>query len=160
VACYIIIMLTISKQTDDRDRVNLADWQLLAQVSQIFRSVSDTFTDHVDIPRGQATVLCVVAKQEGLTQSEIAGQLSVQGATISNMLRRLEEAGLVNRRRDPQDNRLVRVYLTEAGVQKERSINEQFGNLQELIFKGISEEGRVILRRWLQQIIMNITEEG
>jgi len=153
-------MLTISKQTDGGARVNLADWQLLAQVSQVFRSVSDDFTEHVDIPRGQATVLCVVAKQDGLTQSEIAGQLSVQGATVTNMLQHLEEAGLVIRRRDPEDNRLVRVYLTEAGHQKEASINEQFGNMQELIFKGISEEERVILRAWLQQIIMNISEEG
>jgi len=153
-------MLTISKQTNSGDRVNLADWQLLAQVSQIFRSVSDAFTDQVDIPRGQATVLCVVAKQDGLTQSEIAGQLSVQGATVTNMLQRLEEAGLVNRSRDPEDNRLVRVYLTEAGRQKERSINEQFGNMQELIFKGINDEERALLLRLLQQIILNITEQG
>jgi DNA-binding MarR family transcriptional regulator len=153
-------MLTIREQTDNRDRVNLDDWQLLAQVSQIFRSVSDSFTDHVDIPRGQATVLCVVAKQDGITQSEIADQLSVQGATVTKMLQRLEEAGLVSRQRDPEDNRLVRVRLTEAGRQKERSINEQFGNMQELIFKGLSEEERVMLRQWLQQIIVNITEEG
>ena len=142
------------------DRVNLDDWQLLAQVSQIFRSVSDAFTDQVDIPRGQAGVLCVVAKQDGLTQTEIADQLSVQGATVTNMLQRLEEAGLVRRRRDPEDNRLVRVYLTEQGRQKECSINEQFGNMQELIFKGISEEERANLRRWLHQIIMNISDKG
>jgi len=142
------------------DRVNLDDWQLLAQVSQVFRSVSDAFTDQVDIPRGQAGVLCVVAKQDGLTQSEIADQLSVQGATVTHMLQRLEEAGLVRRRRDPEDNRLVRVYLTEQGRQKECSINEQFGNMQELIFKGISEEERANLRRWLHQIIMNISDKG
>jgi DNA-binding MarR family transcriptional regulator len=141
------------------ERVNLDDWQLLAQVSQIFRSVSDSFTDQVDIPRGQAGLLCVVAKQDGLTQSEIADQLSVQGATVTNMLQRLEEAGLVKRVRDSEDNRLVRVYLTEAGRQKESSINEQFGSMQELIFKDISEEERVLLRRWLQQIVMNISEE-
>ncbi len=141
------------------DRVNLDDWQLLAHVSQIFRSVSDTFTDHVDIPRGQATVLCTVARQDGLTQSEIAERLSVQGATVTNMLQRLEEAGLVVRRRDQEDNRLVRVYLTKAGLEKERSINAQFAAMQELIFKGISEEDRVILRQQLQQIIENISEK-
>jgi MarR family transcriptional regulator, organic hydroperoxide resistance regulator len=153
-------MLTISKQTDQSGRINLDDWQLLAHVSQVFRSVSDTFTDQVDIPRGQAGVLCVIAKQDGMTQSEIADELSVQGATVSNMLQHLEEAGLVIRRRDAEDNRLVRIYLTEAGREKERSINALFANLQELIFKGISEEDRVTLRRRLQQIIANITEES
>lgn len=140
------------------DRVNLDDWQLLAQVSQVFRSVSDAFTEQVDIPRGQASLLCVIAKQDGMTQSEIAEQLSVQGATVTNMLQRLEEAGLVLRRRDPEDNRLVRVYLTEAGLQKERSINAQLGAMQELIFSSIGEEERTVLRRQLLQIVDNITK--
>jgi DNA-binding MarR family transcriptional regulator len=139
------------------DRVSLDDWQLLAQVSQVFRSVSDAFTDQVDIPRGQAAVLCVIAREDGLTQSEIAERLSVQGATVTNMLQRLEEAGLVIRRRDPEDNRLVRVYLTEAGLEKELSLNAQLGSMQELIFKGIGETERAVLRRQLQQIIENIT---
>jgi DNA-binding MarR family transcriptional regulator len=138
-------------------RVNLDDWQLLAQVSQVFRSVSDAFTDQVDIPRGQATALCVIAREDGLTQSEIAERLSVQGATVTNMLQRLEESGLVIRRRDPEDNRLVRVYLTEAGLQKELSLNAQLGSMQELIFKGIGETERAVLRRQLQQIIENMT---
>jgi len=137
----------------------LDDWQLLAQVSQIFRSVSDAFTEQVDIPRGQATVLCVVAKQDGITQSEIAERLSVQGASVTNMLQRLEEAGLVARRRDPDDNRLVRVYLTEAGLQKEDSINAQLGEMQELLFKGISEADRTLLRHQLRQIMANIGEK-
>lgn len=140
------------------DRINLDDWQLLSQVSQTFRTVSDAFTDQVDISRGQAGVLCVLAVQDNLTQSEIAEQLSVQGATVTNMLQRLEEAGLVVRHRDPEDNRLVRVSLTEAGIQKEREINAQFGALQELIFKGLSQEERALLRRWLHQIFTNITE--
>ena len=153
-------MLTISKQTDAPDRVNLSDWQLLAQVSQIFHSVSDAFTEQVDIPRGQAALLCVVAKQDGLTQSEIAEQLSVQGATVTHMLQRLEESGLVIRRRDTEDNRLVRVYLTETGRQKELSLNEKIGSMQSLIFKGINPEQQILLRRWLQQIVINITQEG
>ncbi len=142
------------------DRVDVNDWQLLAQFSQIFRSVSDVFTDQVDISRGQAMVLCVVAKENGLTQSEIAERLSVQGATVTNMLQRLEEAGLVVRRRDEEDNRLVRVYLTETGRDKEISINTQFGDMQELLFKGISREERALLLRWLGQIIENITEKS
>ena len=139
------------------DRVNLNDWALLAQVSQVFRSVSDTFTDQVDVPRGQAMVLCTVARQDGMTQSEIAEQLSVQGATVTTMLQKMEESGLVVRRRDPEDNRLVRVYLTETGHEKERSINALFGDMQELIFKGLGDEERALLRRWLMQIIENIT---
>jgi DNA-binding MarR family transcriptional regulator len=138
------------------NRVNLEHWQLLAQFSQTFRSASDTFSDQANVPRGQATVLCVIASQDGLTQSEIAERLSVQGATVTTMLQKLEEAGLVTRRRDPDDNRLVRVYLTEAGLEKEHAINAQFGNMQAVAFKGISDAERALLCQWMQRIIENI----
>ena len=142
------------------DRASIDDWQLLSHLSQVFRNVSDSFTDQVDIPRGQATLLCVLAIRDGMTQSEIAEQLSVQGATVTNMLQRLEETGLVIRRRDPEDNRLVRVYLTEAGREKERSINAQLDGLQALIFKGLREDERALLRKWLNQIIANISAKA
>jgi DNA-binding MarR family transcriptional regulator len=162
ITATMLIMLMINKESNltgqsNSEHVNVDDWGVLAQFSQIFRSVSDTFTEQVDASRGQAMVLCTVALADGLTQSEIADQLSVQGATVTTMLQKMEEAGLVIRRRDPDDNRLVRVYLTEAGFQKERVINAQFGRMQELVFKGMSLEERALLRRWLQQIIANIS---
>ena len=53
------------------------------------------------------------------------------------MLKRMEESELVTRRRDPEDNRLVRVYLTRSGQEKERAINEQFLELERAVFEGI-----------------------
>ncbi len=150
----------ISKAPTTLNNGQLNDWQLLAQLNQIFRSVSDTFTDQVDMHRGQAVLLCVVCGKNGLTQTEIAEQLSIQGATVTNMLQRMEEAGLVIRRRDPEDNRLVRVYVTEAGRSKEAEISTQFLNMQEMLFKGLSVEERIVLRRLLQQLIQNMTTQS
>ncbi|MBX3064808.1 MAG: MarR family winged helix-turn-helix transcriptional regulator [Anaerolineae bacterium] len=136
---------------------DLKDWQLLAQFSQLFRGVSDGFSDEVDVHRGQAIVLCTVVKRDGMTQSEIATELSIQGATVTNMLQRMEEAGLVIRRRDPDDNRLVRVYITPEGREKELAINRQFQTMQEMLFTGMSEEERAGLRRLLGQMIQNMS---
>ena len=138
------------------DDVRIEDWELLAQLCQAYRSLSDAFMDRIDMHRAQATLLCRLFVQDGMTQSEIADQLSVQGATITNMLQRMEEAGLVTRRRDLEDNRLVRVYLTDAGREKERSITEQFMKLQEAIFEGIAESDRAELRRMLNQMLQNM----
>jgi MarR family transcriptional regulator, organic hydroperoxide resistance regulator len=138
------------------DEVKGADWQLLAQVSQVFRSLSDSFMDQVDMHRAQAILLCTLKAQDGMSQSEIAEQLSVQGATITNMLQRMEEANLVLRRRDPDDNRLVRVYLTDAGREKELAISEQFQQLEAKIFEGMTEEDQKTLRRLLMQLLGNM----
>ena len=133
------------------------DWELLAQVSQAYRTLSDNFMDQIGMHRAQASLLCRLFVNNGLTQSEIAEQLSAQGATVTNILQRMEEAGLVTRQRDSEDNRLVRVYLTEAGRQKERAITEQFLKLEGTIFEGINENDRVRMRALFQQMLQNMT---
>ncbi|HJR81689.1 MAG TPA: MarR family transcriptional regulator [Anaerolineales bacterium] len=133
------------------------DWELLAQVSQAYRTLSDNFMDRIGMHRAQASLLCRLFVNNGMTQSEIAEQLSVQGATVTNILQRLEEAGLVTRQRDSEDNRLVRVYLTEAGRQKERAITEQFLKLEGTIFEGMNENDRVRMRSLLQQMLQNMS---
>lgn len=140
------------------DNVKLSDWQLLNQVTHIFRSVSDSFMDQVDMPRGQAMVLCTVARQDGMTQSEIADQLSVQGATVTTMLQKMEESGLVIRRRDQADNRLVRVYLTDIAKDKERAINAQFVSLEDKVFAGIEPADRTRLRELMFHLLKNMNE--
>ena len=137
----------------------IQDWELVAQVCQAYRSFSDAFIDQIEMHRAQAAMLCRLFAQDGLTQSEIGDQLSVQGATVTNMLKRMEESGLVTRRRDPEDNRLVRVYLTESGREKERAINEQFLKLEGAVFEGISQDDLDSFRRVLSQILRNMGVE-
>ena len=61
------------------------------------------------------------------------------------------------RRRDLDDNRLVRVYLTDVGRQMERAITEQFFKLEGAVFEGISEQDRALLRHLLKQMLQNMT---
>lgn len=136
------------------------DWELLAQVCQAYRNLSNAFMDQIAMHRAQATLLCHLFVQEGMTQSEIADQLSVQGATVTNMLQRMEEAGLVTRQRDVEDNRLVRVYLTDAGRSKERSIFQQFVKMEERMFEGLTQEDRASLRRMLRLVLDNMNKGG
>ena len=142
---------------DETQRVK--DWELLAQFSQAYRTLSDAFMEQITMHRAQATVLCKLFMQDGLTQSEIAQQLAVQGATVTDMLQRMEENKLVTRRRDPEDNRLVRVYLTEEGRKRERAITEQFLKLESHIFETFDEHERAQLRHLLTRMLHNMTSE-
>jgi DNA-binding MarR family transcriptional regulator len=142
---------------DEFQRVE--DWELLAQFAQAYRSLSDVLMDQITLHRSQAMVLCKLFVQDGMTQSEIAQQLSVQGATVTDMLQRMEEAGLVSRRRDLVDNRLVRVYLTNAGREKERFIMEQFLKLESAVFAGFDENERVWVRQLLNRALDNMSRK-
>jgi DNA-binding MarR family transcriptional regulator len=138
---------------DDAPR---ADSQILAQFSQMVRTAIDNDMERVGIHRGQALVLCAVHRREGLTQTELADALAVQGATVTAMLQKLEEADLVARMRDEADQRLVRVFLTAAGRQKEREVQGQLARSQEALLKGLSDDERVLLRQLLEKVMGNI----
>src|SRR5579859_2608708 len=142
------------------DEQDFSDWQLLAQVCLAYRALSDTLMDQIDMHRAQAALLCRLFVQDGMTQSELADQLSVQGATVTNMLQRMEEIGLVSRRRDDDDNRLVRVNLTEAGREREQAITDQFVKLEHAVFQGISDDDRARLRQLLRQMLQNMTAKA
>ena len=141
-------------------KTSVEDWELMMQVCLAYRTLSDTLMDQIAMHRAQAALLCRLFVEDGLTQSEIADQLSVQGATVTNMLKRMEEAGLVSRQRDLDDNRLVRVYLTEAGRNKERSIAEQFVKVEQAMFEGLTQEDRASLRRILRRMLDNMNKGG
>lgn len=142
---------------DETQRVK--DWELLAQFAQTYRTLSDAFMEQITMHRAQATVLCKLFMQDGMTQSEIAQQLGVQGATVTDMLQRMEENKLVTRRRDVDDNRLVRVYLTDEGRQRERSITEQFLKLESHIFENLDEQERAQIRHLLTRMLHNMSAE-
>jgi MarR family transcriptional regulator, organic hydroperoxide resistance regulator len=142
------------------DTLNIEDWELLAQVSQVYRGLSDAFMNQIDMHRAQATLLCRLYLQDGMTQSEIAEQLAIQGASVTSIVQRMEEAGLVVRHRDVEDNRLVRVYLTPEGRKQERAITEQFAKLEGAIFEGIGAQERAQLRQTLRQVLKNMTSLG
>jgi MarR family transcriptional regulator, organic hydroperoxide resistance regulator len=63
----------------------------------------------------QYLVMLVLWQEDGLTVRALGEQLHLNSGTLTPMLKRMEQAGLVRRTRDTQDERLVRTELTEAG---------------------------------------------
>ena len=59
--------------------------------------------------------LALLARQGGLRVGELAAQVGVDDATATRLVDRLEEVGLVERRREPGDRRATTVALTRAG---------------------------------------------
>nr|WP_083434330.1 MarR family transcriptional regulator [Sphingomonas sp. Y57] len=65
------------------------------------------------LTRAQWRVLLCLDRSDGPTQSEVAEMLDVERITLCRMVDRLSEGGLVERRADPSDRRVWRLYLTE-----------------------------------------------
>ncbi|MDQ1081064.1 MarR family winged helix-turn-helix transcriptional regulator [Pseudoroseomonas cervicalis] len=73
------------------------------------------FLDRLGLTYPQYLVMVVLWEQDSRTVGSIGEKLFLDSSTLTPLLKRLEAAGLVSRARDPQDERQVRIQLTEAG---------------------------------------------
>ena len=87
----------------------------LAVASRTVISLYRPLLEPMGLTHPQYLVMLALWEAEPLRVSELAGRLSLEPATLSPLLKRLEAGGLVVRRRDPHDERAVAVTLTMAG---------------------------------------------
>lgn len=85
---------------------------LLSDVSRTIRRKFDERARLVGVTRQQWRALFVVSRNEGANQGVLADMLEVEPITLCRMIDRLEDSGLVERRRDPADRRAWQIFLT------------------------------------------------
>ena len=133
---------------------------LLARACKLLRARAHALLEVVRLYRGQQFVLRVLWEKEGVTHSELAEQLNVRPATITNTLKRMEKAGFVERRQDVEDQRVSRVYLTDAGRDIRDAVGDVWHELEEQAFAGFGTEERVLLRQFLLRIRQNLMRKA
>jgi DNA-binding MarR family transcriptional regulator len=72
----------------------------------------------------QYLVLLVLWEEDGLAVKQIGHRLYLDSGTLTPLLKRLEQAGLVRRMRGTRDERVVQVFLTAGGRRLERRAQE------------------------------------
>jgi DNA-binding MarR family transcriptional regulator len=130
---------------------------LLSQVCRLHYVRAQGLLDALGVYRGQPPALHILHAQEGLTQSELAARLELTPATVTKMLQRLEKAGFVQRQTDAEDQRVSRVYLTNAGRAIQADVARVLGQLAQETFLDFTIEERVVLRRLMLQMRENLS---
>jgi len=129
---------------------------LLAQVCLLHYSRAHALLEAIGLYRGQPPVLRALWEQEGLTHTELAERLHVTPATITKMIQRMEKAGFVVRKPDAEDQRVSRVYLTEAGRAIRSEVQAVWQTMEQETFDGFAEEEQTLLRRFLLRMRENL----
>lgn len=96
-------------------------------VARMLRTYADYMARQFGITRAQWAVLARLDQFEGLKQSELADMLDLQPITLTRLLDRLCDGGLIERHPDPTDRRAKRLFLTPAA----RPLLERLGVLGE-----------------------------
>ena len=129
---------------------------LLAQICHLHYSRAHKLLEATGLHRGQPPVLHALWEQEGLTHTNLAQRLHVAPATITKMLQRMENTGFVVCRPDAGDQRVSRVYLTEAGRAIQTEVEAVWQTMEHDTFGGFTPEEHALLRRFLLHIRENL----
>jgi MarR family transcriptional regulator, transcriptional regulator for hemolysin len=121
----------------------------LNDVARMLRTFADHRGSQLGITRAQWVVLVRLDRFEGLKQSELADMLDLQPITLTRLLDKLCESGLIERRADPNDRRAKRLYLTPAA----RPMLAQLGDLgEELMATALAGVEREAVEKMVAQL--------
>ncbi len=102
---------------DHHEAMKLAN-QLCFPLYAAARNVTGLYTPWLK-PLGltytQYIVFLVLWEKDGITVNEICGKLMLDNGTVSPLLKKMEQAGYIERKRSSEDERVVHVTLTQSG---------------------------------------------
>src|SRR3954447_6887619 len=104
-------------------------------------------------------ILLALQQQAWRTQQEIAATVGIEGATLTHHLDKLEKAGLIERKRDPDNRRAVLVELTDAGEEMFLKLAQAAMRFDKRLRKGLSEDEVDAFRDTLTRLRANVAAE-
>ena len=102
-------------------------------------------------------ILLSLKSRSWRTQRELAEALGIEGPTLTHHLAGLERAGLVRRSRDPDNRRVQRVELTEAGDAAFHRLRRAASSFDQRLRSGLDDRDIQQLRELLAQLLSNVT---
>jgi DNA-binding MarR family transcriptional regulator len=126
---------------------------LLNRAQRILQRWVETRPDAWEgVSSAQAGVLFILARRGSATIGEVAVELSVAPAAVTNLSKRMQAAGLIERVADEHDARLTRLRMTKAGEQAAGKARTALSGLNERITRGFSDAELATVARWLEQV--------
>lgn len=106
---------------------------------------------------GQPKVLDYLKDHDGAGQKDIARGCHIEPGTLTTILNRMEDAGLVERRMLNGNRRSLYVFLTEKGKEQLKLVTEAFSWMEKEAFRGISETERKTFMDLMLRVYENIS---
>ncbi|MCO5997309.1 MarR family winged helix-turn-helix transcriptional regulator [Actinoallomurus rhizosphaericola] len=130
---------------------------LHGRTSKAVRAVAEAAVRRHGLHLGQDHLLAVLWQEDGRTPGEVAAALNVTTANVVKAATRMAAAGLLTRRRDDRDNRLVRLWLTDAGRALQEPIERERRLIEERITADLTPAEREQLMSALTKIHRSAT---
>lgn len=108
---------------------------------------------------GHAGILFTLNHCGEVSQRELASRMHVTPPSITAAIQKMEKLELIRRKPDDKDQRIMRLSLTEKGIACLKHTKEVAQRMDEVMFRGMSQEERLLLRRLLIQVEENLRQD-
>jgi MarR family transcriptional regulator, organic hydroperoxide resistance regulator len=138
-------------------------YYLISRISlQVTSVLKKEFTSKgaQDVKPAYLGVLFTLWQSDGLKVVELGHQAGLEPSTMTGLLDRMESSGLVCRSADPNDRRVLRIYLTQKGMDVKDVTLETVNHVLGKVFKGISEKELSKAMDLLRKLLSNAQKAG
>ena len=107
---------------------------------------------------GQPKVLDHLRYHNGASQKDIAHACHIEPASLTSILNRMEEKGLIERKMLNGNRRTFHIFMTESGKKNQKLVEETFEKIEETALNNISEEEQKVFMEIFHRIYRNLAE--
>lgn len=132
--------------------------QLLAKVSRLVGGRMRTKLGDMGLHHAQGMILFHLWHRDGIAQNVLAQALHITPPSATNTLQRMERDGWIERRRDADDQRVVRVFLTEKAKVLRTEARTTFQQLDRELTAVLTENERGMLMEVLQKVHRHLAQ--
>lgn len=140
------------------DPINMPLHVLFHQVIHMQMQYMCRLMQPMDIKPGQAAILFFLMKKGAVSQRELADIIQIKPPSITAALQKLEKRGLIERKMDERDQRVLRIQISEKGRECLMSMKSIENTVKTQLYKGMSQEEVLLFRRLMIQMRENMLE--
>lgn len=132
---------------------------LISRIKQVGGRLFDRMLAEADVDAfngAQGRILYVLWQRDGLTISQISAQTSLANTTLTSMLDRMEQSGLIIRTPSPTDRRALLIRLTERARALQDDYERISQRMNELYYLGFTEQEICQFEGYLQRVLNNL----
>lgn len=134
---------------------------LISQIKQVSGRIFEKLLSNagVDTFNGaQGRILYVLWQEDNIPIVELSKKTGLAKTTLTSMLDRMEEAGLLLRIFDKSDRRQIRIVLTEQARSLSNEYDKVSRDMNEIYYAGFSEDEIIVFENTLRRILKNLNE--
>jgi DNA-binding MarR family transcriptional regulator len=113
----------------------------------------------IGLHSGQIFVLISLWKKDGQSQIELVNNLALTAPTVNKMVKSLIRSGFIECRKCSSDGRLMRVFLTDKGIECQSLAAEQWSKIESQSYSNLTETEKLVLSQLFLKLKENLSRD-